>query len=858
VKGTWVNPNEPGEFKAAPDESVPAPGPHVTDAGGDSSAKSAPALREEDLSGDAELDARLAEPVLQGYRGIETAQVVMSAFLIIVVGLLTYSNSLGGDFIGLDRYIVVENEALHYLPRLPEALHSGAPGPVATAALSVNWMLTPDSPTGFKVFHIILHVFNGVLIYLVARRVLAGRASEAVAMVAGLVFVVLPAAAEGIHLFVARGQLLATCFALLALVAVQRALHAPDGPSARLMMLSIVFHVLAAGSSAAAILVPFVTVGYIWLLQGTLGWRRWLPWSAGLLVLMLAMVIAYVVSSGRLPGRLIAAPSFMLMAVLESVLPYHLSVMHGLPFFSYIATFGVLFFGSCFVAALLILRRRLALPLLWFGTLSVAVAVTTPPGALLAGHRFYLPLAGLAIVVPWLLVRLPRGGVRVAAGTALAVGILGAGWVTLQRNLVWKDPVALWEEAVALHPEAFEAYHELGRLYLLEGHAMAAVATHHGIDPTTGRPTLDGAALHDEAVDRYRAATELLARAAALGDPHPEVHLHRAEAHRRLGDEDAALAAYLAALAHDSEYFEAALQMAALLEAKVSQSGEHADAVRALQYYERAYELGVMPPDRLARFGMLLASIGRFEEAAAVLAEAVGGQEVSPYAQALQNVQGTVEQLRRLDARMVELMRESPRQPEPLRVRAQALLIRGHYLEAAYVLERLLRDYPGNYGGWLFLGLARAKMGAAAQFLDDHGAAPAPPRPAVSPWRDLAERAAGSDAWEAAGLYLSQDPAFDDVRAMLEVAGWALDQGRLPAAAQALGRARELDPEDAGVWLREADLALRQGQPAAAQAALEGAAQRGADAADIEAREEQLRQQQPGFTPAPAQVPGDN
>ncbi|MDZ4860198.1 MAG: hypothetical protein SGI88_14570 [Candidatus Hydrogenedentes bacterium] len=52
-------------------------------------------LPDDELSGQADLDERLTEPVFTGTADIETAQVVMAGFLIIVVTLIAYSNAFG-------------------------------------------------------------------------------------------------------------------------------------------------------------------------------------------------------------------------------------------------------------------------------------------------------------------------------------------------------------------------------------------------------------------------------------------------------------------------------------------------------------------------------------------------------------------------------------------------------------------------------------------------------------------------------------------------------------------------------------------------------------------------------------------
>jgi len=802
-------------------------------------------LPEIESSGDAALDARLAEPVLQGYRGIETAQLVMSTFLVIVVGVIAYSNSLGGDFVALDRYLVLENEALHRLASLPEASLPGGPGPLATAMLALNWTLTPASASGFQAANVLIHLLNALLLYLVARTLLRSRTSEAVCMTAGLLLAVLPIATESVNYFVARGALMATSFSLLALLFAHRA-TAPERVRSAAMAASILCHVAAAACAAPAIILPVVTLAYLWMVTGAEGWKRWSGWAGGLLVLQAALVVVFYALVDVVPGRVSALPSFMVQALVEAAVPVGLSIGHGLPYFSYFVMFFVVLLSGSFILALLVLRRRVGVPLLWFVVFAAATATTTPPGAMLAGHYFYLPLTGLLLLAPWALTRLPKGAARVGGGAAIAAAVLAMGWITLQRNELWRDPIGLWNEAAARYPDAFEPKHELGRLYVQEGEALLAVAARDA--------TATGEGARAEASKLFTAASELLDRSVVLGDPHIEVSLYLAQAHMRLGHEDEGYHALLDALARDSTHYDATLQLASLLESRVSDKNDRADAVAAIAYYERARSLKAMTPERLARLGMLMASVGRFEEAAEVLREAVGGNETSPFGEALRSVEARVNELQTLDQSSATLMQRNPADPQGLRARAQAQLIRGKYLDASYVLERGLKQYPGDYGTWLFLGLARAKLDAAEQFVSAHGQAPAGADAGVSPWRDLAERAAGMGSFAAGRTYLAQDAVSSELDKALALASWALAQRNIEEARAAIGQATASAAADPRPWLYAVDLALLEGSIGDAEQAIAEAKRLGAEAKAVEERAAQIeRARSAAASQAPAE-----
>jgi tetratricopeptide (TPR) repeat protein len=112
-------------------------------------------------------------------------------------------------------------------------------------------------------------------------------------------------------------------------------------------------------------------------------------------------------------------------------------------------------------------------------------------------HRVYLPSAGIFLAVAVLLglgtLRLARRSprwVRLPAA-AFAAALVGLGVATLDRNELWRDPVALWADAAAKAPENPRAQASLG-FALLARHKASAAAEAFGaairLRPSDPRP----------------------------------------------------------------------------------------------------------------------------------------------------------------------------------------------------------------------------------------------------------------------------------------------------------------------------------------------------------------------------------
>ena len=108
----------------------------------------------------------------------------------------------------------------------------------------------------------------------------------------------------------------------------------------------------------------------------------------------------------------------------------------------------------------------------FFAILAPSSSVVPVATEIMAEHRMYLPLAAVITVGVAGLYRLAgRTGLAVLA--ALAVGW---GWLTVQRNAVYRSDLALWTDAVVKRPANARAHCNLGGAWLQTGQPAAALA----------------------------------------------------------------------------------------------------------------------------------------------------------------------------------------------------------------------------------------------------------------------------------------------------------------------------------------------------------------------------------------------
>ena len=494
---------------------------------------------------------------------------------------------------------------------------SGLYRPVTMLSYLVDWSILGHGarPAGYIAENVFLHFVCAALVYGLVWRLCRRRWP---ALVAGALFAVHPIATEAVTNVVGRADLLAT-FGVLG------GLHCYAGATGARGVARVGW---AAGLAAAATLAFFskengivlVAVIALWDLAGA-GLRPRLEHAVVLGVLAVYLGARWLVAQGALPpadvdpldnpivaagfwsGRLTAAWVLVrLLALL--VWPATLSADYSnrqipvveLPPAS-VADWGALAAAIgivCLPWALLWLRRRHRAAFFLAAFAAVALVPTSnlirPIGSIMAERFAYLPLAGLAGLAALLAAGVAASGRRRVAMSALVLVVLAAGAVrTVVRNRDWRDDLTLWtvalqtapasarvragyaasiagpdmgeatldrviaeyELAVSIHPEYAGALANLGAYYLTRGDRIAPRA------PAAAREWYERAVASLEraaALDRA-AATRFTAKALAHGVPPdripatgtPAVWNNLALAYRRLGKLGDALEAYEAA-----------------------------------------------------------------------------------------------------------------------------------------------------------------------------------------------------------------------------------------------------------------------------------------------------------------------
>lgn len=368
--------------------------------------------------------------------------------------------------------------------------------PFTWLSFALDHALGRMDPWGYHLASLLLHAANAVLVYLIARRLLAVALSTAVdtragAAVAALLFALHPQRVESVAWISDRATLLCAAFYLLAVLAYLRAAGAPDG---RRRMgwgaASLVAFAAALLSKGMAMSLPITL-----LILDVYPLRRWragrlrvvvekLPYCA--LAVAGAVVAAWARGQGSeftgyagygIAARLGMIAYSLCFYPLKLVWPADLSPLYEVP--SQVSLLAPRFLTPILAllvitSVLLALRHRAPGALAaWAHSAAVVAPVSgvVHSGLQMVADRYsYLAQLGFVVLAGYGLVRLlelhREGRVRRAVammaggGIVLAIGALAV--LTWGQSYVWRDSETLWRWAVELDPLCARCHNNLG------------------------------------------------------------------------------------------------------------------------------------------------------------------------------------------------------------------------------------------------------------------------------------------------------------------------------------------------------------------------------------------------------------
>ena len=434
-------------------------------------------------------------------------------WVLTVLGVLIYSNTFKSAFVCDDPIVISQNPAIRHLDlwNLWQAFNTRF---VVGLSLALNYWLGKENVVGYHLFNLVVHILNSFLVYrLVCLTFSTPRMSKSsldpklIGFLTALVFLTHPLQTQGVTYIWQRATSLAALFYIGALVFYIKSRLKPSGIHYALCLLLTVWGMF---TKEIVFTLPFAILLYEFIFLKELSSPRrrgsrldLIPAFAGMTLLATLFIIPWGLTqtnehtlgllrpkntSMRHQGNFIKGIFEMTRAVSDDkvsrkdfiltelnvlrtylrlfILPVRQSVDYDYPragslletetLLSFLLLLSLLGLGF------ILLKKHplLSFAIFWF-FLTVSVEALVAQEEFILEHRMYLPMAGLAFGVVYLMGCLFKNKPRGLA--VLLLGIVSAySFLTFQRNFVWRDEFSLWDDAVKKAPHKARTYKNRG------------------------------------------------------------------------------------------------------------------------------------------------------------------------------------------------------------------------------------------------------------------------------------------------------------------------------------------------------------------------------------------------------------
>lgn len=587
--------------------------------------------------------------------GARFIRAVVPPVLVILAGLIAYSNSFSGAFVLDDDKFVVNNPRIRNILPLSETMRGRRP--IVDLSLAVNYAWEELELRGYHAFNLAVHLLAGLTLLGVVRRTLSrpqfrrsvGRAAPWLAAVIAAVWVVHPLQTQSVTYIVQRGESLMGLFYLLTLYFVIRAAEAAEharGVRATLWCLAAVIScALGMGTKAVIVTGPVVVLLYDWIFLshslGQLFRRRWALYLG--LAATWGVLVACGVAGGVLaPGEKSATVGFGYRGITPtayfgtqlgvlthylrlSVWPHPLCLDYGWP----VARQTVEIIAPALVILTVAVRgtdwaliRRPALGFvgLWFFAILAPTSSFIPIKDPAFEHRMYLSLAAVAAFVVLgghAALRRLFDRLSLTAGTRTAITVVVVGTIiasltlgTIRRNADYHGDLEMWQDVIDKRPANARGHLGYGTaLFARERteESEAAFAEAVRLRPTysDGHYNLGNALAKNQKLEEAVTAYQ---RSLRLNPLHAKCHYNLANTYKRLRRWDEAVVEYREAVRIDPEHISAYINLGNTLRV-LSRVDE------AIEAYHKAIEINPRYANAHYNLGRALEEQGNLQAA---------------------------------------------------------------------------------------------------------------------------------------------------------------------------------------------------------------------------------------------------
>lgn len=411
-------------------------------------------------------------------------------FIIALLCLFSYLNSLSNPFIWDDDAIVIKNTLIRdwrlWYKAFAGDLYSGTSSgsnfyrPLQTLYYLIDYHFWQLEPRGYHITNIFLQFSVSSLVFLL---VYAFSQEVRISFATACLFAVAPIHTEAVTYISGRADLLLGLCLLYSLLLFIKSNYAQGKLQKIFLFLSLCLFIGALLSKELAVVFPLVILAFLFYYAKDSFKKR------GYFIMMvlpfILIDIVYITfrftllkfPTSRLPAltkypislRIMLLPKIIFTYFKLLILPINLHMSRTLirpvsftgVFLSWVLL--VIIFMVCIYILWYKKDKKItAFMLFWFLVFLLPQSGLFPTNAFVAEHFIYLSSISFFMLISYLLFKYLRKGLFYPC---LAILIFSYGILTYSRNLEWKNPVVFYEKIVRFSPDSFQAHNNLGLEY---------------------------------------------------------------------------------------------------------------------------------------------------------------------------------------------------------------------------------------------------------------------------------------------------------------------------------------------------------------------------------------------------------
>ena len=445
----------------------------------------------------------------------------IAIFVLSLLSIALYLNSLNNSFHFDDHPNILDNPYIRNLKDVSLFLkgigsYVGIPRVLTMLSFAINYHFHRFNVWGYHLVNLTLHVFCGILAFLVARALFSlefeGEAHpdklkvNLLSFLSALIFVSHPVQVNTVTYIVQRNEGLATFFYLLSLFLFVSGSFKKGWRKFLLFLGSGGSFLCSIFSKETGFTVPLTVIffDFIFICKSKKDKLKrlkiYLPLSLILIIYMLFFlrggVLHLLVEKSRegmiTPWHYLLTQANVIIQYFKLLflpLPHWLNVDHDFPLYRSLFEYptflsiSILLFLIALAAYLINKKRLISFCIFFFFIVLAPSSSIIPLWDFMVEYRLYLPLLSYGLIVAmgfgYLYQFLARHcSKKMAFGIVSGVSVLlisSYSALTIERNHIFKDDLTLWTDAAKKSPYKMRVHHNLGRAYFEKGRIDQAI-----------------------------------------------------------------------------------------------------------------------------------------------------------------------------------------------------------------------------------------------------------------------------------------------------------------------------------------------------------------------------------------------